>query len=125
MTKQMIDRQNLIKLLAQNPDVPIIADVYSEVVDNDGWAFWYGDVKEESCFVDNLWAGKRKIWPLDDAMGEIVEFLETEFPDKVTEDIFKLSDEKFDAWIQEAEKFVISLPWKKYIVINVYEPESL
>lgn len=125
MTKQMIDRQNLIKLLTQNPDVPIVANVYSEVVQDDGLNFWYGDLKEESYYVDSLWRGSKFIWSLDDAMGEIVEFLETEFPDKVTEDVFKLSDEEFTSWMQEAEKFVLSLPWKKYIVINVYEPESL
>ena len=125
MTVQTIDRKNLIDVLLKNPDLPIIANVYSEVVADDGYAYWYGDIKEESCYVDSLWRGGHHIWSLDDAMGEIVEFFELEFPEKITEDIFKLSDEDFDSWIQEAEKFLLSLPWKKYIVLNVDTPNSL
>ena len=124
MTKQMIDRQNLIKLLTQNPDVPIVANVYSEVVDNDGWSFWYGDVKEESCYVDSLWAGKRKTWSLDDALDDMMIFFEFEFPEDLTVDIFS-SDEEISKWNEKAEKLIRSLPWKKYIVLNVDTPDSL
>lgn len=124
MTNKMIDRQNLIKFLAQNPDVPIVANVYSEVVDNDGWSFWYGDVKEESCYADNLWDGKHKAWSLDDALDDMMTFFEFEFPEDLTVDIFS-SDEEISKWNEKAEKFIRSLPWKKYIVLNVDTPDSL
>lgn len=124
MTDQMINRHNLINLLKQNPDVPIMANVYSEVVQDDGWAFWYGDVKEESYYVDSLWAGKRKIWSLDDALDDMMIFFEFEFPEDLTVDVFS-SDEEISKWNEKAEKLIRSLPWKKYIVLNVDTPDIL
>ncbi len=125
MTVQTIDRKNLIEVLSKNPDLPIIASVYSEVVADDGIAYWYGDVEESSCYTDTLWAGKQQMWSLDDALDDMMEFFDFEFPEKSIGDIYDLSDEEIDKWMKKAEKFILSLPWKKYIVINVTTPDSL
>lgn len=125
MTVQTIERKNLIDVLLKNPDLPIIASVYSEVVADDGIAYWFGDVKESSCYIDTLWAGKQQMWSLDDALDDMMEFFDFEFPEKSIGDIYDLSDEKIDKWMKKAEKFILSLPWKKYIVLNVTTPGSL
>ncbi len=125
MTENEIDRKNLIKILTMYPNLPIIANVYSEVVADDGYAFWYGDVKESSYYTDTLWAGSEKTWSLADALDDIIEFFELEFPEKLIGDIYDLSDEEFDKLMEKAERFILSLPWKKYIVLNVTTPDSL
>lgn len=58
MTAHEIDRKNLIKILTKYPNLPIIASVYSEVVADDGYAYWYGDIEGSSSHTDTLWAGK-------------------------------------------------------------------
>lgn len=125
MTENEIARKNLIKILTMYPNLPIIASVYSEVVADDGYAFWYGDVEESSYYTDTLWAGSEKTWSLDDALDDIIEFFELEFPEKLIGDIYDLNDEEIDKWMKKAEKFILSLPWKKYIVLNVTTPGSL
>lgn len=125
MTEYKIDRKNLIKILTKYPNLPIIANVYSEVVADDGYAYWYGDVKESSYYTDTLWAGNHHIWSLDDALDDMIGFFDFEFPEKTIGDICDLSDEEIDKWMKKAEKFILSLPWKKYIVLNVTTPDSL
>lgn len=117
MTVQTIDRKKLIEVLLNNPDLPIIANVYSEVVADDGCAFWYGDVKD-LWYIDTLWAGKHQIWSLGDALDDMMEFLYWEFPKKEPE---KLTINN----VKEIRLFIKNLPWKKYIVLTVLTPDSL
>lgn len=117
MTQHEIDRKNLIKILTKYPNLPIIANVYSEVVADDGYAYWYGDV-EESYYVDTLWAGEKQIWSLHSTLNdknEMLYFMDCEFPEKDT----------YEMTIKEIKSFIQSLPWKKYIVLNVTTPDSL
>lgn len=117
MTVQTIKRKELIEVLLKNPDLPIVASVYSEVVADDGYAYWFGDVKE-SCYVDTLWAGETQIWSLQSTLNdknEMLYFMDCEFPEKDTE---KMTT-------KEIKSFIQSLPWKKYIVLTVMTPDSL
>jgi len=85
MAVQKLDRKRLIEMLSKNPDLPIIAEVYSEVVADDGFAYWFGDVKE-SCYVDTLWAGEEQIWSFDlisRDYNEMIYFMDCEFPEKI------------------------------------------
>lgn len=109
--------KKLRELLIAYPDLPIIASVYSEVVADDGYAYWFGDV-EESCYVDTLWAGNEETWSLNDALDDVLYFLDWEFPEKVP-DVVTPEDKK------KLEKFVRDLPWKKVIVLSVTTPDSL
>lgn len=106
--------KKLRELLIAYPDLPIIANVYSEVVADDGYAYWYGDV-EESCYVETLWAGKEKTWSLEEVLDDVLYFMDWEFPEK---DAKKMTQ-------KEKTSFIKSLPWKKYIVLNVTTPGSL
>lgn len=117
MTEIRQAHKKLINMLTAYPDLPIIANVYSEVVADDGYAYWCGDV-EESCYVDTLWAGKEKTWSLDEALDDVLYFLEWEFPEKVPDTVAQEDEKKL-------EKFVRYLPWKKVIVLNVNTPDSL
>lgn len=110
----MTEHKNLIKILTKYPNLPIIANVYSEVVADDGCVYWYGDV-EESCYTDTLWAGNEKTWSLKEALDDVLYFMDWEFPEKDTE---KMT-------LNEIKSFIQSLPWKKYIVLNVTTPDSL
>ena len=117
MTVQKLDRKRLIEMLSKNPDLPIIAEVYSEVVADDGFAYWFGDVKE-SCYVDTLWAGEEQIWSFDlisRDYNEMIYFMDYEFPEKDVDSMTK----------NEIKSFIKSLPWKKYIVLTVMTPDSL
>lgn len=114
MTKTKQTHKKLRELLIAYPDLPIVANVYSEVVADDGYAYWYGDV-EESCYVDTLWAGKEKTWSLREALDDALYFMDWEFPEKNTEEMT----------LKEIKSFIQSLPWKKYIVLNVTTPDDL
>ena len=118
MTENEIARKNLIKILTKYPNLPIIANVYSQVVADDGIAYWYGDVKESSYHTDTLWAGEKQILSLHSTLNdknEMLYFMDCEFPEKDT----------YEMTIKEIKSFIQSLPWKKYIVLNVTTPDSL
>lgn len=117
MTEIQQAHKKLMSLLIAHPDLPIVASVYSEVVADDGIAYWFGDV-EESCYVDTLWAGNEQMWSLNDALDDVVYFLDWEFPGKVP-DVVTPEDKK------KLEKFVRDLPWKKVIVLNITTLDSL
>ncbi len=109
--------KKLRELLIAYPDLPIIASVNSEVVADDGYADWYGDVKE-SCYVDTLWAGNEQMWSFHSTLNdknEMLYFMDCEFPEKDTQ---KMTT-------KEIKSFIQSLPWKKYIVLTVMTPDSL
>lgn len=117
MTVQKLDRKRLIEVLSKNPDLPIMASVYSEVVADDGYAYWYGDV-DEVYFLDDVWAGDTRIWSLDDALDDVILFINQEFPEKEPDTITPADEKKF-------EEFIKKLPWKKVIVLDVSTPDSL
>lgn len=88
------------------------------MVADDGIAYWYGDVKESSYYTDTLWAGEKQIWSLHSTLNdknEMLYFMDCEFPEKDT----------YEMTIKEIKSFIQSLPWKKYIVLNVTTPDSL
>lgn len=114
MTEIKQTHKKIISMLMAYPDLPIIANVYSEVVADDGYAYWCGDV-EETCYVDTLWIGKEKAWSLEEALDDALYFMDWEFPEKDTE---KMTLKKIKLFIQ-------SLPWKKVIVLTVMTPDSL
>lgn len=116
MTKQTTAREKFIKLLLENPDLPIIAEVYSEVVSDNSYAWSYGDVS--TFYITSLWQGNYRTWTLDDALEDVMEFLDYEFPKKVPDTVTP-EDEK------RLEKFIKELPWKKVIVLGVITPNSL
>lgn len=104
-----IQKENIEKLfgyIKQNPDLPILPIVNSEVVPDDYCAYWaasWGESRIESyCFSDG------RIWFLSDDRDEI-------FDNFYSMPIY-LSGEQEEKFIENA---VSSLPWKRAIIVNI------
>lgn len=125
MEKKVEDKRGLatlelLKLAEENPELPIIAEVDSEVVAEDGYMFWFGKVT--GALVDYVWAGTYHTWTLSEALIENCSFIEENAPEPLQQKLEKLSDADFD---KEANKWIKSLPWKKYIIVYVDIPDSI
>ena len=67
--------KKLLKLAAENPSLPIEALVDSEVVANDDFNSWWGDVFNVS--IEELWRYPNedgKTWTKDEALGDVFDF---------------------------------------------------
>lgn len=110
--------ERLLRLAKENPDLPIVPMVYSEVCNDDGYAYWLGSfgravVDEYVCV---------QISKYDDSR-----FYTKEDQDEIEEKfIEKILDEQ-DLTEEEAGKMareqVEALPWKKAIIVYVELPE--
>lgn len=109
------DRDNLFRLMRENPDLPVIPFVDGEVCAGDDFASWMGS-----------WGASRVdefVFPPDEYKPVIF---------KSDNDIFDtlencLPEEKFDALPEtEAECLPIydALPWTKAIIISINVPEE-
>lgn len=56
MTENEITRNKLCNILQTNADLPILALVDCEVVEDDWYQTWFGDVTD--VYIDRVWAGK-------------------------------------------------------------------
>lgn len=110
----------LLKLAEENPRLPIIAEVDSEVVAEDGYMFWFGEVT--GACVEYVLAGEDHSWTLSEALIENCSFIEENAPESLKQKLEKLSDADFD---KEANEWIKSLPWKKCIVVYVDVPDNL
>lgn len=110
----------LLKLAEENPELPIIAEVDSEVVAEDGYIFWFGEVTG-TC-VDYVLAGEYHSWTLSEALMENDAFVEENAPEALKQKLEKLNDADFD---KEANEWIKSLPWKKCILVYVDVPDHI
>lgn len=109
MKNQKENSEELFQLIKDNPDLPILPMVDSEIVADDGcsrWAASWG-----SAYVGEYIIGNERIWfkneddaeeVLNDCVGGI--------------DFYGMEDEKVN---KEYEK----LPWIKAIIVNIDLPE--
>lgn len=116
MTENEIARNKLCNILQTNADLPIMADVDSEIVTEDGCGWWLGEVKD--AYIKEVWVGKQMVHEKEDALMDIVDFMEVEFPEKLP-DVVMVDDTKV------LENFVKNLPWKKAIIVQVSTVDSL
>lgn len=110
----------LMKLAKENPGLPIIAEVDSEVVAEDGYMFWFGEVT--GACVEYVLAGEDHSWTLSEALIENSSFIEENAPEPLQQKLEKLSDADFN---KEANKWIKSLPWKKFILVYVDVPDHI
>lgn len=115
----------LLKLAEENPGLPIIAEVNSDVVADDGYMSWFGEVTE--AHIEYIWTGRTysemfRTWTLNDALMESDTFVEENAPEALKQKLKKLNDADFH---KEASKWIKSLPWKKCIVVYVDVPDNL
>lgn len=110
----------LLKLAEENPGLPIIVEVDSEVVAEDGYMFWFGEVT--GACVEYVLSREYHSWTLSEALIENCSFIEENAPEPLQQKLEKLSDADFN---KEANKWIKSLPWKKCIIVYVDVPDHI
>ena len=101
----------LIKLIQENPDLPIVPMVDAEVVADD-CGYWMG--KWGRCEVTEYYLGREKVHFRDDDEEDVLnDLVGCEYShDPQGRDIYDLSDEEWDKLYQ-------SVPWVKCIVVYI------
>lgn len=109
----------LLRLVAENPSLPVVPMVYSEVVQDGGYAWWLGSFGEVSVDEYVIFKSSKyddgKYYTKDD-QDEIEEII----AEWVSEENPQMSDEDIFA---EAHRQAEALPWKKAILVYVDLPE--
>lgn len=106
-----MDEPKIIKLIQENPDLPIIPIVDAEVVADD-YGYWMG--KWGHCEVTEYYLGRENIHFKDDDEEDVLMDLEGcgYCEDFDGNDIYDLSDEQWDALYKK-------VPWAKAIVVYI------
>nr|DAU85595.1 MAG TPA: hypothetical protein [Caudoviricetes sp.] len=123
--KRSLATLELLKLAEENPELPIIAEVNSDVVPDDCCMSWFGEVT--GACVEYVWTGRTsnemyRTWTLDEALTENYFFVEENGPEILKEKLKKLSNDDFD---EVSSKWINSLPWKKCIIAYVDVPDNI
>lgn len=117
--------EKLLALAAQHPELPIEALVDSEVVANDDFNTWWGDVFDVS--IVELWRYPNedgKTWTKDEALEDVFDF--ADYCSEYLADRHDDFEQKWDMDDKEAIKeWINEIPWKKCIVLYVSTPDSL
>ena len=102
----------IIKLIRENPELPIVPMVNSEVVADDSYSYWMG--KWGRCEVTEYYMGRNAVHFKDDDEEDVLnDMVECKYGcDKDGRDIYELSDEEWD-------KLFASLPWIKCIAVYI------
>lgn len=107
------NREELFRLMAENPDLPVVAMVDSEIVADDGYSRWMGSWG--SCYIGEYIIGEERLhFREEDDFEEIEEALTDGVV--IYEDFETMSDE-------EAKGAYDSLPWIKAIIVDIDLPE--
>ena len=104
-------KPKIIKLIEENPDLPIVPMVDSEVVAED-CGYWLG--KWGRCEVTEYYEGRERIHFKDDDEEDVLnDLVGCEYShDPQGRDIYDLSDDEWD-------KLYKSIPWVKCIVVYI------
>ena len=109
--------EELLKLMQENLDLPIIPMVGSEIVADDGYSYWIGSWG--TCRVDEYYVGREYVHFKDDDIENVLtDMVGCQYGlTKDGKDIWDdLSDEEWD-------KLFESLPWEKAIVVYIETPD--
>lgn len=107
----------LLKLMAENPDLPIIPMVGTEVVADDCSSYWIGSWGR--CEVTEYYIGRERVHFKDDDMEDVlVDMVECMYGK--TEDGLDIWDDLSD---EDWKELFNSLPWVKAIVVYIETPE--
>jgi len=104
-------KPEIVKLIEENPDLPIIPMVDSEVVADDG-GYWVG--KWGRCEATEYYSGREYIHFRDDDEEDVLnDMVGCKYGyDSQGRDIYDLTDEEWDALYD-------SLPWKRCIAVYI------
>lgn len=114
---------DLLKLSAENPTLPIVAMVQSEVVNGEDYGCWAGMVVRAK--IEELWTCWEydgRTWTREEAEDDLVDFMENIGQTEGAEKIQSLPDGPL--FERAAMKFIAGLPWGKAIVLHVDTFES-
>ena len=112
----MHDSKELLELIKENPDLPVVPMVGTEVVADDTYCYWMGSWG--ICKVTEYYIGREHIHFKDDEMEDVLEdmvgckFGETKDGRDIWDD---LSDEEWKDLFE-------SLPWIKAIIVHIESP---
>lgn len=111
--KERKNREELFRVMQENPDLPVIAMVDSEIVADDGYNRWLGAWGH--CEIGEYFVGEERIhFRESDNFDEIEEALTD--GQLCYDDFEAMSDE-------EAEGVYNSLPWIRAIIVNIDLPD--
>ncbi len=113
--------EKFLRLAAENPNLPIVAMVQYEVVADDSFSYWLGEI--EAVDVEELWVSDGRTWTREEAEYECLAIVDDYAPDDVVAKIESLPDEKMQE--QAAMEWINGLPWTKCIVIFIGTPDEL
>lgn len=103
----------LLGLIAENPSLPVVPMVNSEVVADDDYAYWLGSFSNST--VDEYVCVNERFYTRDN-QDEIEDYFSNylcdDYPDMPDEEFYKMIHEKVEA-----------LPWKKAIIVYIDLPE--
>lgn len=114
----------LLELAEENPGLPIIAEVNSEVIGNESYMSLFGEVTG-ACIEGVLSSkvdGKCRTWTLSEALISSYVFVEENAPEPLKQKFKKLFAADINDFIKESYKWIKSLPWKKCIIVCVDVP---
>lgn len=103
--------EELFKLIAKNPDLPVVPMVDSEIVINDGFARWRGTWG--SSYIDEILLGQEEVYfREDDDPWEVDRVLEKELDRETYRNLYE----------HEFGPAYAALPWIKAIIVNIDSP---
>ena len=108
----MSDIEKILNLIKENPDLPIVPMVDSEVVAED-YGYWMG--KWGNCQITEYYCGRERVhFKDDDEENVLMDLCDSDWCIVVEEgtDIYDLSDEDWDKLYQ-------GVPWTKGIVVYI------
>lgn len=105
-------------LITKNPELPIFAEVDSEVVADDGYNTWFGEMR--GAYITELWSGQTKVWEHDEAKNDPDDLLDSECP--YLDEWESLSQTEYN---ERTDRWIETRPWTKCIVILVGTPDDL
>lgn len=106
------------ELITKNPELPIFAEVDSDVVPDDGYNTWFGEMR--GAYITELWSGQTKVWEHDEAKNDPDDLLDSECP--YLDEWADLSQEEYD---ERCERWIETRPWTKCIAIVIGTPDDL
>ena len=106
--KQKENVKELFTLIMNNPDLPIIAWVDSEIVADDGYMRWLGSF----------------------GSSQIIEYTEVEMYEGYPEMVYKDDTERYEEYLldqgmsdEEVEEHIKNIDWTKAIAVNIDLPD--
>lgn len=110
--KRGFNSEEFIRLVHENPELPIVPMVDTECVGGDDWGWWSANMGVPE--VDEYYAPDDRMYlkstDLDDMVGE---FIDSNFDD---EPYHSMSEEEFE---QEARRVVEGYAWTKAIMLPI------